>query len=113
VPSPTPTPQSIQTDAAHRQSCEGGQLGDRQVDSALYDPNLTLPDPLDSPRRTKRANILAQELTLICPIRGRLKARAKGADGLRPSEEKLRIEAIRHLISERLPKGTNQSRSGH
>lgn len=38
-------------------------------------------------------------LTLVCPIRGQLKVRAKTKDGLRPSEEALRIEAIRHLLA--------------
>jgi type I restriction enzyme M protein len=37
-------------------------------------------------------------LTLICPVRGRLKAKARSADGLTPTEEKLRVDAIRHLI---------------
>ncbi len=46
---------------------------------------------------------MADELTLECPIRGILKAKAKSADGLKPSEEKLRIEAIRHLIAEGYP----------
>ncbi|WP_319453601.1 MULTISPECIES: class I SAM-dependent DNA methyltransferase [unclassified Mycobacterium] len=43
-------------------------------------------------------------LTLICPVRGRLKAKARGADGLTPTEEKLRVDAIRHLISVGYPK---------
>jgi type I restriction enzyme M protein len=43
-------------------------------------------------------------LTLICPVRGRLKARARSADGLTPTEEKLRVDAIRHLISVGYPK---------
>ncbi|WP_186272845.1 HsdM family class I SAM-dependent methyltransferase [Mycobacterium kubicae] len=43
-------------------------------------------------------------LTLICPVRGRLKAKARGADGLTPSEEKLRVDAIRHLIDVGYPK---------
>lgn len=40
-----------------------------------------------------------EELTLTCPIRGTLKARAKSADGLSPSEERLRIDAVRHLLN--------------
>ncbi len=43
-------------------------------------------------------------LTLICPVRGRLKARTRSADGLTPTEEKLRVDAIRHLISAGYPK---------
>ncbi len=38
-------------------------------------------------------------LALTCPIRGRLKVKAKSADGLTPTEEARRIEAIRHLLS--------------
>ena len=38
-------------------------------------------------------------LTLVCPIRGQLKAQARSADGLSPSEEALRVEAVKHLIS--------------
>ena len=38
-------------------------------------------------------------LLLTCPIRGRLKIKAKSADGLTPTEEARRIEAIRHLLS--------------
>lgn len=40
-----------------------------------------------------------EELTLVCPIRGTLKARSKSADGLSPSEERLRIDAVRHLLA--------------
>ena len=47
---------------------------------------------------------MADPLILDCPIRGILKAKAKSADGLSPSEEKLRIDAIRHLISQGYPK---------
>ncbi|MFE3926999.1 class I SAM-dependent DNA methyltransferase [Streptomyces sp. YIM B13508] len=43
-------------------------------------------------------------LTLVCPIRGRLKAKGRSADGLQPSEERLRVDAIRHLISLGYPK---------
>lgn len=42
-------------------------------------------------------------LALVCPIRGPLKAAAKSADGLTPSEEKLRIDAIRHLVARGYP----------
>jgi len=34
-------------------------------------------------------------LTLVCPVRGRLKAKAGSKDGLSPTEEKYRVEAIR------------------
>lgn len=43
-------------------------------------------------------------LTLICPVRGRLKAKARSSDGLTPTEEKLRVDAIRHLIEVGYPK---------
>jgi type I restriction enzyme M protein len=43
-------------------------------------------------------------LTLICPVRGRLKAKARSADGLTPTEEKLRVDAIRHLTDVGYPK---------
>ena len=39
-----------------------------------------------------------QALTLTCPIRGLLKTGAKSKDGLKPSEEYFRVEAIKHLI---------------
>lgn len=47
---------------------------------------------------------MSEELTLVCPIRGRLKAKSRSADGLLPSEEKLRIDAIRYLINHGYPK---------
>jgi type I restriction enzyme M protein len=43
-------------------------------------------------------------LKLTCPIRGPLKARAKSADGLTPSEEARRIDAIRFLLSKGYPR---------
>ena len=43
-------------------------------------------------------------LTLVCPIRGRLKAKARSKDGLTPTEERYRVEAIKHLISQDYPK---------
>ncbi len=43
-------------------------------------------------------------LTLVCPVRGRLKARSRSSDGLKPSEERLRVEAIRYLVSRGYPK---------
>jgi len=42
-------------------------------------------------------------LTLQCPIRGPLKASAKSADGLTPSEEKFRVDAIRYLLTRGYP----------
>jgi type I restriction enzyme M protein len=49
-------------------------------------------------------NFVVAGLTLVCPVRGRLKAKAKSADGLRPSEERLRVDAIRHLVDRGYPK---------
>lgn len=43
------------------------------------------------------------KLTLNCPIRGELKAGKKSKDGLTPSEEYFRVEAIKHLIKEGYP----------
>jgi type I restriction enzyme M protein len=43
-------------------------------------------------------------LTLVCPIRGRLKAKARSKDGLSPTEERFRVEAIKHLIECGYPK---------
>ncbi|MBU6529813.1 restriction endonuclease subunit M [Streptomyces sp. NPDC057245] len=37
-------------------------------------------------------------LTLVCPVRGRLKAKARSKDGLTPSEERYRVEALRHIV---------------
>ncbi|MEN3613884.1 N-6 DNA methylase [Plantactinospora sp. ZYX-F-223] len=47
---------------------------------------------------------MSNGLTLVCPIRGRLKARARSKDGLTPSEERFRVDAIRHLIRRGYPK---------
>lgn len=38
-------------------------------------------------------------LTLVCPVRGRLKVKARSSDGLSPTEERFRVEAIKHLVS--------------
>ena len=38
-------------------------------------------------------------LTLKCPIRGVLKTSAKAKDGLKPSEEYFRVEAIKYLLN--------------
>jgi type I restriction enzyme M protein len=54
--------------------------------------------------RAERMDCMAAGLTLVCPVRGRLKARARSADGLQPSEERLRVEAIRYLIERGYPK---------
>jgi type I restriction enzyme M protein len=43
-------------------------------------------------------------LTLVCPIRGRLKAKARSKDGLTPTEERYRVEAIKYLIRQGYPK---------
>ncbi len=43
-------------------------------------------------------------LTLTCPIRGVLKTGAKSKDGLKPSEEYFRVEAIKHLLKLGYPK---------
>jgi type I restriction enzyme M protein len=43
-------------------------------------------------------------LTIVCPIRGVLKTSAKSKDGLKPSEERIRVEAIKHLIKLGYPK---------
>lgn len=45
----------------------------------------------------------ALPLQLVCPIRGPLNAPAKSADGLVPSEEARRIEAINFLLSKGYP----------
>ncbi len=47
---------------------------------------------------------MATTLTLTCPIRGVLKTAGKSKDGLKPSEEYFRVEAIRHLIKLGYPK---------
>ena len=39
-----------------------------------------------------------EKLTLICPVRGKLRASGKSGDGLRPTEEFHRVEAIRYLV---------------
>ncbi len=41
---------------------------------------------------------------LTCPVRGLLKTGAKSKDGLKPSEEYFRVEAIKHLIELGYPK---------
>lgn len=47
---------------------------------------------------------MAAGLTLVCPVRGRLKAKARSADGLTPTEERFRVEMLRHLIDRGYPK---------
>lgn len=44
------------------------------------------------------------KLNLICPVRGELKAIKRSKDGLTPTEEYFRVEAIRHLIAAGYPK---------
>lgn len=48
--------------------------------------------------------LVAAPLKLVCPIRGTLKAPARSKDGLTPSEEARRIEAINFLLGKRYPK---------
>lgn len=43
------------------------------------------------------------KLTLTCPVRGQLKAAGKSKDGLTPSEEFQRVQAIRHLVRKGYP----------
>ncbi|WP_339221004.1 N-6 DNA methylase [Paenibacillus sp. FSL W7-1332] len=45
-----------------------------------------------------------EKLTLVCPIRGVLKATKRSKDGLSPSEEYARVEAIKYLIKQGYPK---------
>lgn len=45
-----------------------------------------------------------ETLTLTCPIRGLLKTGAKSKDGLKPTEEYYRVEAIKHLLKLGYPK---------
>ncbi len=47
---------------------------------------------------------MPEHLQLVCPIRGLLKTSAKQADGLRPSEEYCRVEAIKYLLAMSYPK---------
>ncbi len=47
---------------------------------------------------------MSDKLTLTCPIRGLLKTGAKSKDGLKPSEEYFRVEAIKHLLKLGYPK---------
>lgn len=46
---------------------------------------------------------LKGRLTLKCPVRGELKASPKSKDGLSPTEEYFRVEAIRYLIDKGYP----------
>lgn len=43
------------------------------------------------------------KLTLKCPVRGELKTGKKSKDGLTPTEEYYRVEAIKYLIKEGYP----------
>lgn len=47
---------------------------------------------------------MAAPLKLVCPIRGTLKAPTRSKDGLTPSEEARRIEAITFLLAKHYPK---------
>ena len=46
---------------------------------------------------------MSNKLTLKCPIRGVLKASKKSRDGLSPSEESYRVEALRYLVKHGYP----------
>lgn len=47
---------------------------------------------------------LSNNMQLVCPIRGKLKVRKKGKDGLTPTEEFYRVEAIKFLLKKGYPK---------
>jgi len=47
---------------------------------------------------------MVEALRLTCPIRGSLSTPAKSADGLTPSEEARRIEAINFLLARGYPR---------
>ncbi|RLV56650.1 hypothetical protein D9V41_06185 [Aeromicrobium phragmitis] len=47
---------------------------------------------------------MANGLTLVCPVRGRLKVTGRSADGLTPSEERFRVEAIKYLVDRGYPR---------
>lgn len=47
---------------------------------------------------------MADPLTLDCPVRGKLKVLAKSKDGLKPTEERIRVEALRYLVDRGYPK---------
>ncbi len=46
---------------------------------------------------------MSTPLTLTCPIRGLLKTSAKAKDGLKPTEEYFRVEAIKYLLKKGYP----------
>jgi type I restriction enzyme M protein len=46
---------------------------------------------------------MSTKLTLKCPVRGLLKASKKSKDGLTPSEEYFRVEALKYLIANGYP----------
>lgn len=47
---------------------------------------------------------LSNNMQLVCPIRGKLKVNKKGKDGLTPTEEFYRVEAIKFLLKKGYPK---------
>lgn len=53
----------------------------------------------DAATEDKGKTEAAGGLTLVCPIRGELKVSARTADGLTPSEEARRVDAINYLLS--------------
>ena len=46
---------------------------------------------------------MPESLTLRCPVRGRLKVSGRSADGLSPTEEVYRVEAVKYLIGQGFP----------
>ena len=47
---------------------------------------------------------LTDNVQIVCPIRGQLKIKKKSKDGLTPTEEFYRVEAIKYLLSKTYPK---------
>lgn len=43
-------------------------------------------------------------LQIVCPIRGQLTVKKRSKDGLTPTEEFYRVEAIKYLINRGYPK---------
>ncbi|MEJ7820172.1 MAG: N-6 DNA methylase [Rubrobacteraceae bacterium] len=63
---------------------------------------MTPTSPSHSPEPTVKEAKKAG-LALVCPIRGSLKVLGTTKDGLRPSEEARRVEAIKYLLSQGYP----------
>jgi len=47
---------------------------------------------------------LMNNMQLVCPIRGQLKVKKRSKDGLTPTEEFYRVEAIKYLLGKGYPK---------